>query len=119
MRLRPYFAQTYLGMSLIGLSMAGVCALVSAAMFLFRPFCEPILAVVLTVLVSEVSRGGYFRYDPASYWFFSDYVAFLSLGVLVIVGVALIRKPGQDSHIEEALRRQTTDFAQGAALDPK
>jgi len=118
MRLRPYFAQTYFGISLIGLALATACGLVSTAMFLFRPLCEPILAVALTIVVHAVSRG-YFRYDPATYWFFSGYIAFLGVGILFISAVAMIRKPGQDRHIDEALRRQTTDFAQGAPLEPK
>jgi hypothetical protein len=118
MRLRPYFAQTYLGISLIGLSLATLCMLVSAAMFLFRPFCEPILAVVLPIFVNAVSRS-YFRYDPALYWFYCGYVAFLGVGVLFIAALAMIRKPSQDRHIDEALRHQTANFAHGAPLDPE
>jgi hypothetical protein len=115
-RLRPYFGDTYAGIVTIALALAAVCAVVSAAMFFFRSVCEPILRFAMTAFVHSVAHG-YFVYDPATYWFWDGYVAFLGVFILLIATVVIIRKPAQDRRIEEALRRQTTEFSHGASLE--
>jgi len=118
MRLRPYFGQTYLGIVTIGLTFAGVCGLVSAAMFMFRPICEPILRFALTLFVHSVAHS-YFRYDPATYWFWAGYIGALGVLFVAVFVIAIIRKPAQDRRIDEALRRQTTEISHGAPLEPE
>jgi cell division protein FtsX len=118
MRLRPYFGDTYAGIITIGLTGAVICGLISAAMFLFRSFCEPILRIALTAFVDAVAHS-YFRYDPSQYYLWAGYVGFLGVFILAIAAVTMIRKPAQDRIIDDALRRQTTDFANGAPLEPK
>jgi hypothetical protein len=117
MRLRPYFGETYGGMVAITLGAASACALLSALMFLFRPVCEPILRIVLTLFVASV--GGHYVYDPSSYWFWAGYAGFLGIFVLIITAIFIIRKPAQDRRIGDALRRQTMEISHGAPLEPK
>jgi|SRR5689334_6854217 len=90
MRLRPYFGDTYAGIVTIAFALAGACAALSAVMFFFRPVCEPILSVAITLFVHSVSRA-YFAYDPATYWFWDGWVAFLGVFVLLIATVVIIR----------------------------
>ena len=118
MRFRPYFGDTYVGIVTVGLAGAAICGLTSAAMFLFRSFCEPILRVALAAVVDAVAHS-YFRYDPAEYYYWAGYVGFLGVLVLLLAAIATIRKPAQDRIIDDALRRQTTDFANGAPLEPR
>lgn len=117
MRLRPYFGDTYAGIVTIALGFASACGLLSAAMFLFRPMCEPILRIVLVLFAASV--GGHFVYDPDSYWLWDAYAAFLGLFILVLAGVVIVRKPARDQCIDEELRRQTTEFSRGAPLEPE
>lgn len=118
MRLRPYFGDTYAGILTIGIAFAGACASVSALMFFFRPLCEPILRFAMALFVHSVS-GGSFVYDPATYWLWDGYVAFLGALMLLFAAVVIIRKPAQDRRIDQALRRQTTEFSHGAPLEPE
>lgn len=118
MWLRPYLGDTYAGIVTIAIAFAGACIAVSALMFLFRPVCEPVLRFAMTLFVYWVSHG-YFVYDPATYWFWDGYVAFLGVFILFIAAVVLIRKPARDRRIDQALRRQTTEFSHGEPLEPE
>ncbi|HET7577328.1 MAG TPA: hypothetical protein VFK19_12300 [Sphingomicrobium sp.] len=118
MRTRPYFNDTYAGIVLIGVAGAAICGLVSGVMFLFRSLCEPILRIALTGFVEVVAHSTY-RYDPSTYYLWAGYAGFLGLFILLIAAVAIIRKPAVDRRIDESLRRQTTEFASGAPLEPK
>ena len=118
MRFRPYFGDTYAGIVTLGLAGAAICGLTSVAMFLFRTYCEPILRFVLTAVVGAVTHSN-FRYDPAEYYYWAGYVGFLGVLVLLLAARAIIRKPAQDRIIDDALRGQTTDFANGAPLEPR
>lgn len=116
MRLRPHFGDTYVGIFTITVGGAAACALLSAVMFLFRPVCEPILRNVLRFFVQSV--GGYYVYDPRSYWFWDGYAALLSTLAFVIAAIVIIRKPAQDWRIDNVLRGQTTEISHGAPLEP-
>ena len=116
-RLRPYFGDTYTGIVAFALGGASACALLSAAMFLFRPVCEPILRFALTLVAARL--GGHFMYDPGSYWFWDGYAAFCGIFILVVAAVIIVRKPAQDRRIDQELRSQTTEFSHGAPLDPE
>jgi len=93
--------------------MAAACGLASAAMFVSRPFCEPILRLVLALFLRH------FQYDPGLYWFFTMYVAVGGLLILLATAYVVLRKRSQDRSIDNALRRRTTEIAQGAPLEPK
>ena len=118
MKLRPYFGDSYAGIVTIGVAGAVMCAVTSAAMFLFRSFCEPILRLALTAYVDIVAHS-YFRYDPSEYYYWAGYVGVLGAFILLLAAVTMIRKPAQDRTIDGALRGQTTDFANGAPLEPE
>ena len=118
MRLRPYFGDTYGGIVTMGLAGALVCGLLSAAMFLFRSVCEPILRVALTIFANSIAHS-YLRYDPSEYYFWAGYVGFLGVVILAITTVTMVRKPAQDRVIDDALRRQTGEIVNGAPLEPK
>ena len=118
MRFRPHFGDTRTGILTVGLGGAVICGLTSAAMFLFRPFCEPILRLALITIAKGVART-HLRYDPAQYYLWAGYVGFLGVFILGLAAVTIVRKPAQDRVIDQALRRQTTEFANGAPLEPK
>ena len=118
MRLRPYFGDTYVGIVTMSTAFTAACATLSALMFFFRPFCEPILRFVLSFFVHSVAHI-YFVYDPAMYWFWDGYVAFLGVFILILATVMIVRKPAQDRRIDQALRRQTSESSHGAPLEPK
>ena len=118
MKLRPYFAETYAGIVVITAAFAGACALLSVTMFFFRPLCEPILRLALP-LFAEWLCHAHVAYDPASYWFWDAFVAFLAFFVVFLAVTVLIRKPAEDRRIDEALLRQTSQLSHGAPLEPE
>jgi hypothetical protein len=115
-RLRPYFGDTYAGIITIGVGGASACALLSVAMYLFRPFFEPILRIALVVTAGYL--GGHFVYRSDQYWLWDGYAALLGLFILGMAAVVMIRKPAQDRQIDGELRRQTTEYSHGAPLEP-
>lgn len=120
MRLRPHFADTYAGIITLGLVFSGAPCLISAAMFFFRPFCEPILKLALPIFARLISKGySHYHYDPNTYWFLDGYVAFLGVLILLIAVVTMIKKPAQDQRIDHALRQRATKYSHGAPLDPE
>lgn len=120
MRLRPHFTDTYGGIITVALALAGLLGGISVVMYLFRPFCEPILQLVLPIIFRAIAQGyRHFSYDPGTYWFLDGCVAILAVAVLLIGAVTIVKKPGQDRRIDDALRKQTAEFSHGAPIDPE
>jgi hypothetical protein len=70
------------------------------------------------LFVHTVARG-YFVFDPNTYWLWDGFVLFLGAFILVLGTVFIIIKPAQDCRIDDALRRQSTQFSHGAPLEPE
>ena len=118
MGMRPYLGDTYRALAFVGVGGFGGFGFLSAAMFLFRPFFEPIVRIVLPIVAAFCFRVS-LPYSPDMYWYVTGYVGFLGLFIAFLTAIIAMRKPAQDRRIDDALIRGTTDFANGAPLEPK
>jgi hypothetical protein len=88
----------------------------SAALFLFRDQCEPILRLLVPLLVG---RRSHFHYDPEDYYFFASLAVVMTLVWISLTILAVVRKPLEDKRIDTALRVKERQFARGAPLEPR
>lgn len=103
------------GQVLILLTGSGV-GILSAAMFNYREYCEPVLRLVLPVLAG---RKAHFRYNPDDYFFWAGLAAFFAAALIAAAIFAALRQPAENRRVEKALRSRSQAQARGAPLEPK
>ncbi len=110
-RYRKPLAASYTGLTLLGATGGAALALLSAAMFLFRSECEPILRFVLRAF-SKVRH-----YTPETYYFWAGSVGLLAVLWLALFLGAITKKPAEDRHVDAALRRRLKPTIRGAPIE--
>ncbi|MFC3714111.1 hypothetical protein ACFOMD_16185 [Sphingoaurantiacus capsulatus] len=90
-------------------------SLSSAALLLFRSYCEPVVRIVAPLLMGH--RSGY-RYDPSDYYYWVGLLAAMTTLWLGLSLWAFLKQPAEASRIDRALKSKLTPSARGAPLEP-
>ncbi len=116
MRPRRPLATTYRGLVFLTVIGSAAGSVVSAALFLFRRQCEPIISTLLPLAIRIVLHRG-FIYHPEKYYWIAAYISVFS-ALWFIAGVwTIARKPSDDRRIDRALRLRMRPEARGAPLE--
>jgi len=116
MRSRRPLAASYSGLVLIGLLGGVGFGGLSAAMFIDRRLCEPVVSLLLPLL--DGGRAS-IDYNPAHYYFWAGVMGFMALLWIALSIHAIASKPGDDRRLDDAIKAKLISTARGAPLEPK
>ena len=106
-RYRKPLAASYTGLTLRGATGGGSLALLSAAMFLFRSECEPILKSALLVF------GRVRYYTPETYYVWAGLVGLLAVLWLASFLYSIANKATEERHVDAVLMRRLKPTVRG------
>ena len=117
-RLWRWLGNSYSALALIGVGGAGILFVLSATLFVSRPFAEPAVRFLLPLLMALVEID--LEYEPDYYCWVAGDCGLVGLAWLLGFLWMIASRPGQNARIDRnLLLRRRGPVSHGAPLEPE